>query len=343
MDFFTQKFTRREFLKLMGLGAVAVALPNSLVKAALTDFSEGSWARITRYRLYVFEEPSEKSKVQDLLKFDQLVRIEDTLSVKDSKGKEHPWLKIGADAYIQPVFVQYVETHRNVSTVPIPEGGCLGEITVPSIDAFYVPRGTFAKRHYYYSSTHWVRSRVYDEFGVPWYELPDDMNGASYFVRAYAVRLVPAEELTAISPEVPPDQKRIKLDLKTETVTAYEYDKPVFSTLVSTGLAEGSTPLGTFKTHRKRPYRRMVLQSGDRNVDYDLPGVPWVSYITMSGVAFHGAYWHSNWGYRMSNGCINMRSPDAKWLYRWCNPTVPADVEYLVGETGTRVDVVYDM
>ena len=66
MDFFTQKFTRREFLKLMGLGAVAAALPNSLVKAALTDFSEGSWARITRYRLYVFEEPSEKSKVQEI-------------------------------------------------------------------------------------------------------------------------------------------------------------------------------------------------------------------------------------------------------------------------------------
>jgi len=117
----------------------------------------------------------------------------------------------------------------------------------------------------------------------------------------------------------------------------------VFNALVSTGLAEGSTPYGTFKTHRKRPYRRMVLQSGDLNVDYDLPGVPWVSYITMSGVAFHGAYWHSNWGHRMSNGCINMRPPDAKWLYRWCNPTVPFDVEYMVGETGTRVDVVYEM
>ena len=118
MDFFTQKLTRREFLKLIGLGAVAAALPNGLVKAALSDFSEGSWARITRYRLYVFAEPSEKSKVQDLLKFDQLVRIEDALTVKDSKGKEHPWLKIGEEAYIQPVFVQYVETHRNVSNDP---------------------------------------------------------------------------------------------------------------------------------------------------------------------------------------------------------------------------------
>ena len=343
MDFFTRKFTRREFLKIMGLGAAAAALPSGLVKAALSDITEGSWVRITRYRLYVFAEPNEKSKVQDLLKFDQLVKIQDTLSVKDSKGGEHPWLKLGEDAYIQPVFVQYVENRRNVSNAPIPEGGCLGEVTVPIIEAYYKPRGTFSKRHYYYASTHWVRSRVFDEYGVPWYELPDDMNGASYYVRAYAVRLVPAEELTPISADVPPDQKRIKLDLKSESVTAYEYDKPVFNALVSTGLAEGSTPYGTFKTHRKRPYRRMVLQSGDLNVDYDLPGVPWVSYITMSGVAFHGAYGHSNWGHRMSNGCINMPPPDAKWLYRWCNPTVPFDVEYMVGETGTRVDVVYEM
>jgi lipoprotein-anchoring transpeptidase ErfK/SrfK len=343
MDFFTRKFTRREFLKIMGLGAAAAALPSGLVKAALSDITEGSWVRITRYRLYVFAEPNEKSKVQDLLKFDQLVKIQETLSVKDRKGSEHPWLKLGEDAYIQPIFVQYVENRRNVSNASIPEGGCLGEVTVPSIEAYYKPRGTFSKRHYYYASTHWVRSRVFDEYGVPWYELPDDMNGASYYVRAYAVRLVPAEELTPISADVPPDQKRIKLDLKSESVTAYEYDKPVFNALVSTGLAEGSTPYGTFKTHRKRPYRRMVLQSGDLNVDYDLPGVPWVSYITMSGVAFHGAYWHSNWGHRMSNGCINMRPPDAKWLYRWCNPTVPFDVEYLVGETGTRVDVVYEM
>ena len=182
MDFFTRKFTRREFLKIMGLGAAAAALPSGLVKAALSDITEGSWVRITRYRLYVFAEPNEKSKVQDLLKFDQLVKIQDTLSVKDSKGGEHPWLKLGEDAYIQPIFVQYVENRRNVSNAPIPEGGCLGEVTVPIIEAYYKPRGTFSKRHYYYASTHWVRSRVFDEYGVPWYELPDDMNGASYYV-----------------------------------------------------------------------------------------------------------------------------------------------------------------
>jgi len=126
MDFFTRKFTRRDFLKILGLGAVTAAIPTTLAKSLYEEFSEGAWVRITRYRLYVFAEPSEKSKVQDLLKFDQLVRIQETVSVKDSKGNPHYWLKLGEDAYIQPIFVQYVENHRNVSSEPIPEGGCLG-------------------------------------------------------------------------------------------------------------------------------------------------------------------------------------------------------------------------
>jgi TAT (twin-arginine translocation) pathway signal sequence. len=90
MDFFTRKFTRREFLKIMGLGAAAAALPGGLVKAAFSDINEGSWVRITRYRLYVFAEPNEKSKVQDLLKFDQLVKSRKRFLSKTAKAANIP-------------------------------------------------------------------------------------------------------------------------------------------------------------------------------------------------------------------------------------------------------------
>jgi len=83
----------------------------------------------------------------------------------------------------------------------------------------------------------------------------------------------------------------------------------------------------------------MVNEPANPNV-YDLPGVPWVSYITLFGVAFHGAFWHSNWGNVMSNGCINMKAVDAKWIYRWTNPVVPFDQYYYTEETGTQVDVM---
>ena len=45
-----------------------------------------------------------------------------------------------------------------------------------------------------------------------------------------------------------------------------------------------------------------------RPAAYELPGVPWVSYFTGNGVAFHGTYWHDNFGSPTSHGCLNMRN-----------------------------------
>jgi hypothetical protein len=59
--------------------------------------------------------------------------------------------------------------------------------------------------------------------------------------------------------------------------------------------------------------------------DYELPGVPWTSFFTDSGVAFHGTYWHDNFGTPMSRGCVNMRIEDAKWLFRWVHPLHTAE------------------
>ena len=36
--------------------------------------------------------------------------------------------------------------------------------------------------------------------------------------------------------------------------------------------------------------------------------------------AFHGTYWHSNFGVPMSRGCINMTEEDAEWLFDWATP-----------------------
>ena len=57
---------------------------------------------------------------------------------------------------------------------------------------------------------------------------------------------------------------------------------------------------------------------------YELPGVPWVCFFDQNGVAFHGTYWHDNFGYKMSHGCVNMLMEEAKWLYRWVLPETEA-------------------
>lgn len=338
-----RRVTRRDFIKFLSMGIMASSLPSITRQDLFNNIITPKLGRVTSYHWFVFEEPNVKSNYKYTLKHDQIIQIKSTVVVKDKTGNSQYWYKLAEDEYVLSTYIQLVENKRNVSNEPIPENGRLGEITVPKIEVYLEPRKLKTNKSFYYSSTFWVKNRVFDEYDVPWYELPDDVSGATYYVRAYAVRLVTPEEITPISPEIPLEQKRIVIDLKDERVTAFENNRMVFSTLVSTGLKEGSTPFGTFMTNRKRPYRRMVLQTGNKNVDYDLPGVPWVSYITLDGVALHGAYWHSNWGNKMSNGCINMRPEDAKWIYRWSDPNVPFSQQYIVEERGTRVDVVYGM
>lgn len=70
--------------------------------------------------------------------------------------------------------------------------------------------------------------------------------------------------------------------------------------------------------------------------DYELPGVPWTCFFTEVGHAFHGTYWHDNFGVPMSYGCINMRTQEAKWLFRWVLPVHDPDRIYTTGY-GTQV------
>ena len=85
-----------------------------------------------------------------------------------------------------------------------------------------------------------------------------------------------------------------------------------------------NTPTGRFNIQVKMPSKHM----GDADLaagidDYVIPGVPWVSFFTERGHAFHGTYWHDNFGVPMSHGCLNMRTAEAKWLFRWTLPAAP--------------------
>lgn len=98
--------------------------------------------------------------------------------------------------------------------------------------------------------------------------------------------------------------------MTTQRIVAYEGSTPVFSTSVSGGTPAHPTVLGTYHIYLKLPSQRMT------GPGYDLPNVPWVMYF-YSGYSFHGTYWHHNFGYPMSHGCLNMRTPEAQWLYQW--------------------------
>ena len=73
---------------------------------------------------------------------------------------------------------------------------------------------------------------------------------------------------------------------------------------------------------------------------YDLPGVPWNSYITESGIAIHGTYWHNYYGRPRSHGCINLTPQAAKWVFLWTMPFVPPDEVKIYEDTGTFVEII---
>ena len=326
----------------MGLGALGMMMTEPK-PASATLFGWGPndrLGRVLRYKLQVKKEPGHLAEALDMLVYDDIVEIKGMVHTTNINGQRLGWYEIGNGEYLDASWVQPVYNRPNpIDRRPIPAEGCLGQITVPIVPVYSRPNVRDIHRTFYYENNFWIIGKTTDDQGFPWYELWDDFSGVSYFVRAYTVRRIEPEEVTPLRPEIPQDQKRLVLELSTQMVRAFEFNKPVWETQVSTGERNGSTPMGRWMTERKRPCRRMVNEPDDPNL-YDLPGVPWVSYITIQGVAFHGAYWHSNWGKVMSNGCINMKAEDAKWLYRWTTPEVPFN-QYFHGEpTGTRVDVV---
>lgn len=108
--------------------------------------------------------------------------------------------------------------------------------------------------------------------------------------------------------------KWIVVDLSQQTLRAYEGNRLVFSTLISSGVAKHPTPVGTFYVYTKLPTQRMVGGIGTEH--YDLPNVPNIMYF-FGGDAIHGTYWHHNFGHPMSHGCINVSLSGAAWLYNW--------------------------
>ena len=113
----------------------------------------------------------------------------------------------------------------------------------------------------------------------------------------------------------------IDINLSQQRLTAYQGNSAVFSGLVSTGVAGKRTPTGRFAVRTKISAQRMT------GPGYNLPGVPYVMYFAGAN-AIHGAYWHNNFGRPMSHGCVNMRIPEAKWLYNWASIGTPVSVHY---------------
>jgi lipoprotein-anchoring transpeptidase ErfK/SrfK len=119
----------------------------------------------------------------------------------------------------------------------------------------------------------------------------------------------------------PTGSRWIDVNLSAQRVTAYEGNTPVRTTLASTGLPATPTPTGQYYIYVKYV---STLMTGP---GYYLPNVPYTMYF-YRGYGLHGTYWHSNFGYPMSHGCINLPTSEAQWLFNWASVGTLVNIQY---------------
>lgn len=122
--------------------------------------------------------------------------------------------------------------------------------------------------------------------------------------------------------------KMIEVDITKQRLYSYFQSKLVRELKISSGTWKYPTPTGTYNIRSKIRSGRMSHTYGPDNPDnYDLPNVPHILPF-YGAYTIHGAYWHNNFGYRMSHGCVNLSLPDAEWMYDWADTYIPLHIYY---------------
>ena len=336
-------FTRRDFLKASAAGMLGALLAEAGVgRAAAKALTQG---RMTLSGIGLYKEPAFKATKLHAYGRDEVVMITGEVTGEAGNPFNSKWYELNGEGYTYSGWVQPVESRYQRPEFDVPAGGQrLGEITVPFSITRLQP-SAWSKNGFrgYYGTTYWVRGVAANpqEKSI-WYEIYDEHLRASLFVDCADMRLLPYDELGPLASEVQDARKYVHVDTATQTVTAFEDDRAVLSARCSSGGKSTKTPLGEFQTYHKGASIHMTNDgAAGAGRGFDLPGVPWVTFFTGSGVSFHGTYWHNDYGTPRSHGCVNLLPEDAKFIFRWTNPVVPMDTAYLHQPgTGTRVEVV---
>mgnify|MGYP001065924808 CR=1 FL=1 len=115
-------------------------------------------------------------------------------------------------------------------------------------------------------------------------------------------------------------QRLLEVNLSEQMLYLKENGAVVDSWPISSGVEQSPTYTGHFRINSH--IRSQTMTSTDPNNpywNYDVPNVEWVMYFN-GDEAFHGVYWHDNFGTRQSHGCVGMPNYRAKQIYDW-SPT----------------------
>jgi hypothetical protein len=229
---------------------------------------------------------------------------------------------------------------RTISNGFVPYGG-MGLVRAPEfrgarVDISQLPIGFIISRNevFYERSGERARRGGAVEFHHRLQIVGEQTIGDTLYYAAADGRLYRERDVRRIAPRerpegVGPREKWIEVNLSGQYLIAYEGDRPVYATLISTGRAHHPddptanflTPTGLFRIRAKHLAATM---DGDTAADgpYSIDDVPWVMYFQLA-YALHGAFWHNAFGYPRSHGCVNLAPLDAQWVFNWSDPQLP--------------------
>lgn len=336
--------TRRQMLKWTATAAAAVVLPQRLAAWAAPDdptappvsippepHTEDAWTLVGRaiHTVIAYEEPSISSERQTTYTRDQSFTILGEVQAPFSAHNER-WYEI-EEGYVHSAWVLPLRQYPPQPFIEITDGfGFWGEVAQPHTEGYVAPGGGHKYRFYGGCVFHVIESLL-DASGTGWYKVADDypprQNTNHQWVLAQDLRRIPRAEMAPIHPFA--SDKRIEVVLDDQTLTCYEGNEAVFTTLVASGLGGSlATPTGEHHVLLKQASRHMAnVPYADQPEEeratadiFDLPGIPWNIFFDLQGRAIHGAYWHNDFGVRRSHGCLNVGMDAAYWIYRWVNP-----------------------
>ncbi len=369
----SSSFSRRDFLKLAGLSAGALALrplngQRPLSLPAPAQFPAGD--RLGRvavtpnfYSTELKSQPNDNAPTIRMVAQDEVVVWQrEVIGSNSHQMTSQTWVET-PDGFIYAPNLQPVRNLPNTPLTALPAGkpGFWAEVTVPYVDlqlqnAPVSPGVKYTLQtgqplRLYYGQVVWIDQLGADAGGKIYYRVDESPGhgygyGDIFIAEGSGFRPLADADVAAINPNVDPASKKIVVDATDghQWLSCLEGKTEVYFCRISSGYGEKfSTPVGDQAVAWKIFSVHMAANTGSDS-GYDTMAVPWPTFFnTQAGAAIHGVFWHNDFGVRRSHGCVNALPEDAKWIYRWTNPFVSLDqneIRMQWPNVGTAVSVV---
>jgi len=355
--------SRRDFMKVLALSFGSLSFRpwfHSLTNGLNSPLAELPQAerlgRVLDGMVEVKAKPSDDSAtVSELYEDNVVVWIREVVGSRPL-WNEQRYVEI-PQGYVYAPNLQPVRNQPNQPLVFLPHpDGFWVEVSVPYVDLILAnPPARSPWLEYspyprlYFSQIMWVDQIKTDEGGQIWYRILERYGtfGDIFWAPGESFRPLNADEVTSISPDA--SDKQVVVDLTYQTLTCLEGNTEVYFCRVSTGpkIVSKDHPSGKWATPpgKHSIWRKLFsvhMTGGTTGGGYDLPGIGWTTLFSGQGMAIHSTFWHNSFGLPRSHGCVNACPEDAKWIFRWTNPTTPMESGDITisGQDSTKVYVV---